>query len=408
MSLSKGKNEDYRLKIKTKRELSVFYWFVMENKSMIDRYRSSPLKNMKRINSIYRMNIRDASLLLSEVVSDYYSGVLDAILHYEGKIEIFLDSLLPESEFEWFRKNEHACYFVWLSIKKHYPQLSSEMLNIQQEVAPQKFSNVHSLVGLSGLDNFSQNIQHAIASEPFLSEINSLHVHPASHKERYNSILYFMDLVPSYFIDKLSFIKNIRSQWDVKFKAKRKLNIPVENTGLCQWAWDYMKNKPSMRKRVYIQGTEAPEGGINLSGEDYSLSICSADDKDGICNKNMSESTAQEDYNKSANNDADNDKSSEHESGIKKVSYKTIDLSPENGSSLSSINRIGWHDAFEIIQPSTPRETYLAIHAVWIFYVGGTFLEPELYNQFKRARDTYLTRKRKKIKIIRNKLQEMN
>ncbi|RAZ52725.1 hypothetical protein DP194_24345, partial [Enterobacter hormaechei subsp. xiangfangensis] len=128
-----------------------------------------------------------------------------------------------------------------------------------------------------------------------------------------------MDLVPSYFIDKLSFIKNIRSQWDVKFKAKRKLNIPVENTGLCQWAWDYMKNKPSMRKRVYIQGTEAPEGGIKLSGEDYSLSIRSADDKDGICNKNMSESTAQEDYNKSANNDADNDKSSEHESGIKKV-----------------------------------------------------------------------------------------
>ncbi len=207
MSLSKGKNEDYRLKIKTKRELSVFYWFVMENKPMVDRYRFSPLKNMKRINSIYRMNIRDASLLLSEIISDYYSGVLDAILHYERKIEIFLDSLLPESEFEWFRKNEHACYFVWLSIKKYYPQLSSEMLNIQQEVAPQKFSNVHSLVDLSGLDNFSQKNQHAIASEPFLSEINSLHVHPASHKERYNSILYFMDLVPSYFIDKLSFIK---------------------------------------------------------------------------------------------------------------------------------------------------------------------------------------------------------
>jgi len=100
MSLRKGKNEDYRLKIKTKRELSVFYWFVMENKPMVDRYRSSPLKNMKRINSIYRMNIRDAPLLLSEIVSDYYSGVLDAILYYERKIELFLDSLLPESEFE--------------------------------------------------------------------------------------------------------------------------------------------------------------------------------------------------------------------------------------------------------------------------------------------------------------------
>jgi hypothetical protein len=111
MSLSKGKNEDYRLKIKTKRELSVFYWFVMENKPMVDCYRSSPLKNMKRINSIYRMNIWDASLLLSEIVRDYYSGVLDAILHYEGKIEIFLDSLLPESEFEWFRKNEHGLLF---------------------------------------------------------------------------------------------------------------------------------------------------------------------------------------------------------------------------------------------------------------------------------------------------------
>ena len=398
MSLSKGKNEDNRLKIKTKRELSVFYWFVMENKPMVDHYRSSPLKNMKRINSIYRMNIRDAPLLLSEIVSDYYSGVLDAILYYERKIELFLDSLLPESEFEWFRKNEHACYFVWLSIKKYYPLLSSEMINIQKEVAPQKFSHVHSLTDLSVSDNFNPNTQYAIALESFLSEIKSLHTHPTSHKERYNSILYFMDLVPAYFIDNLSFIKNIRSQWDNKFKAKRKLSIPMDNTELCQWAWEYMKNKPSRRMRIYDQSTDTPEKSVALSGEYNIHSVCTADNKDDICNQNMSESTSQEDYDKSTGNDAASDKNSGHESGTKKVSYRTIDLSPEDGGLLSSFNKIGWHDAFEIIQPSTPKETYLAIHAVWIFYVGGTYIEPELYQQFKRARDTYLTRKRKNKK----------
>lgn len=408
MSVSKEKKEGERLKIKTKRELSVFYWFVMENKPMVGYYLSSPLKNIKRINSIYRMRMGDASGLLSEIISHYHSGVLDAILYYEGKIELFLDSLLPESEFEWFRKNEYACYFVWLSIKKYYPQLSSEMLNIQKEIAPQKFSHAQPLADLLATGNSNQNIQHASASEPFLSEMKSLHAHPASHKERYNSILYFMDLVPSYFIDKLSFIRNIRSQWDMKFKAKCKLNIPMENTALCQWAWDYIKNKPSLRKRVYSQATDARVGDIALSGEYNIHSECTADNKDDICNQNMSESTSQEDYNKAIGNDAASDKNSGHESGTKKVSYRTIDLSQEDGGLLSSFNKIGWHDAFEIIQPSTPKETYLAIHAVWIFYVGGTYIEPELYQQFKRARDTYLTRKRKKIKRISNKLQLLN
>lgn len=403
MNLSKGKNESYRLKIKTKRELSVFYWFVMENKPMTGYYLSSPLKNMKRINSIYRMSMGDASGLLSEIISHYHSGALDAILYYERKIELFLDSLLPESEFEWFRKNEHACYFVWLSIKKYCPQLSSEMLNIQKEVVPQNFSHVRSLADLSVYGNFNPNTQHVIALEPFLSEIKSLHTHPTSHKERYNSILYFMDLVPAYFIDKLSFIKNIRSQWDSKFKAKRKLNIPMDNTELCQWAWEYMKNKPSRRMRIYDQSTDTPEKSAALSGEDDTSPTYSADNKDENCNKHISESTSQEDYNKSPRNDAANGKNSEHKSGTKKVSYRTIDLSPEGGSTLSKVNRIGWHDAFEIIQPSTSKEIYLAIHAVWTFYVGGTLSEPELYHQFKRARDTYLTRKRKKTKRIRNK-----
>jgi hypothetical protein len=408
MSVSKEKKEGERLKIKTKRELSVFYWFVMENKPIVDYYLSSPLKNIKRINSIYRMNMGDASGLLSEIISNYHSDVIDPIRYFEGKIELFLDSLLPESEFEWFRKNENACYFVWLSIKKHYPQLSSEMLNFQKEIAPQKFSHTQPLAGLLATGNSSPDIPHAVAPEYFLSEISSLHANPASHKERYKSILYFMDLVPSYFSDKFSFIRNIRSQWNIKFKVKCKLNIPMEDTALCQWAWDYIKNKPSLRKRVYSHGTNSPMGDIALSGEYNIHSICTADNKDDICNKNMSESTSQEDYNKSTRNDAANDMNSGNESDIKKVSYRTIDLSTEDGGLLSSINIIGWHNAFEIIQPSTPKETYLAIHAVWIFYVGGTVLEPELYHQFKRARDTYLTRKRKKIKRISNKLQILN
>ncbi|EKI3327351.1 hypothetical protein PEH87_005377 [Salmonella enterica] len=157
-----------------------------------------------------------------------------------------------------------------------------------------------------------------------------------------------------------------------------------------------MKNKPSRRMRIYDQSTDTPEKSAALSGEDDTSPTYSADNKDDNCNKHMSESTSQEDYNKSTGNDAASDKNSGHESGTKKVSYRTIDLSPEGGSTLSKVNRIGWHDAFEIIQPSTPKETYLAIHAVWIFYVGGTYIEPELYQQFKRAKDTYLTRKRKK------------
>ncbi|EKC2614678.1 hypothetical protein OOO38_004670 [Salmonella enterica] len=371
MTKNKKEEERYKIKIKTKRELNILKWFVMQNRKILSNYLSSSLKNEKRINSIHRFHINNASALLLEIINDYYSHNQDCVAYYGRKTESFLDSVIPASETEWFKKNELACYFVWFHIKHFYPILSPELLSFHRDVTPHKFISDARISGLSEL--YYANINHPDEetkreTDAFLKEISSLYKQPSSHTERYESILFFLDLVPSYFNEKLAFITNIRNEWTDKFRYKRKLSIPESNEDLCQWAWEYMKNKPFSRRRIYNKSAE-----INPSPN-----VCCQESK-ALPGKPP----------------ADNP-STVQDTASEKASYRTKQfMHGETGHGFVGY-QTGWYHAFNIVQPQTPKETYLAVHAVWLFYVSGTATEHELYQQFKRARDTFLTRQRKK------------
>lgn len=100
MTENKKEAERYKIKIKTKRELNILKWFVMQNRKMLSHYFSSPLKNEKRINSIHRMDINNASALLLEIINNYYSHNQDCVAYYGRKTESFMDSVIPASETE--------------------------------------------------------------------------------------------------------------------------------------------------------------------------------------------------------------------------------------------------------------------------------------------------------------------
>ncbi|MDN0096322.1 hypothetical protein [Yersinia rohdei] len=359
------RNKKYRVKIKNKRQYNFFYWFVMSNESLRNRYLQSPLKNKKRLNLITRLGISDASVIIQEVIDNYFYDNNDGISHYCWKIDEFLDSMLSENEFDWFRKNKDACYFVWLHTRTYFPEIDKSLLNYHFENTPEKFSaslpsptysfpndDIKPITALSELVN---NKQPTYSTETFMSEISSLVKFPASHQERYDSIIHFIDLAPASLQSRLSYIRCIREQWHLK--NTNKINIPATDTSLCEWAWEYIRNKPHLRERVYQDIVDTTE-------------------------------------NSDLNTDAENTSNTDFEKGEttpQKIGYVVKEIKPDEKNPI----KIKWQNAFNLIQPQTPEEMCLAVNAIWTFYISNSFQESRLLAQFRRARDTYLTRRKK-------------
>ncbi|MDR4896820.1 hypothetical protein RF656_08685, partial [Yersinia kristensenii] len=192
----------------------------------------------------------------------------------------------------------------------------------------------------------------------FMSEINSLVKYPASHQERYDSIINFLDRAPASLQSRLDYIRLIREEWHLR--NTNKINIPATDKLLCKWAWEYMYNKSYQRKRVYTEIT-------------YNADISKESDQDSEGDKNSSFIAPSV--------------------KPKKEKYYVKEFRPDEY--YSDWPTIEWQKGFSLIQPQTPEEMCLAVNAIWTFYISSSLLEPELLTQFRRARDTYLTRRKK-------------
>jgi len=348
-------NEKYKIKITNKRQFNFFQWFVLNNENMRGTYLSSLPKNIKRLNSINRLSIAEASKIIQEVIDVYYHHNKDSIMYYCRRVDEFLDSLLSEKEFDWFKSNSDACYFVWLNIKNFYPELSSEYIRYCSENMPHSFERI--VIDANG------NQASETGTTNFLNNISNSNQFPVSHKERYDAIVNYLDRVPASLQSRLFYIKNIRAQWHYKRSNSKEINIPLSDEALCKWAWQYMDQKTYPRKRVYIE-TTMPTKNEGASEK---------------CTFNPEDS-------KSTTSTTDG------ETRVKK-GYIVKEFGPDNQNPYPLA--IEWRKAFNLIQPQTPAETYLAVNAVWFFYINNTPNEAVLLQQFRRARDTYLTRRNK-------------
>lgn len=348
-------NEKYKIKITNKRQFNFFQWFVLSNENMRGTYLFSLPKNIKRLNSISRLSIVEASKIIQEVIDVHYHHNNDSIKYYCWKVDEFLDSLLSEKEFDWFKTNADACYFVWLNIKNFHPELSNEFMGYYLENMPHSFERkVIDANGNQVLETGPTN---------FLNGISNSMQFPVSHQERYDAIVNYLDRVPASLQSRLFYIKNIREQWHFKRSNRKEINIPLSDEALCEWAWQYMHQKTYPRKRVYTETTVPTKN----EGASEKSTFNSED------SKNIASTT-------------------DGETHVKK-GYVVKEFGPDNQNPYPPA--IEWRKAFNLIQPQTPAETYLAVNAVWFFYINNTPNEAVLLQQFRRARDTYLTRRNK-------------
>lgn len=386
------RNKKYRVKISNKRQLKFFQWFVFSNVEITNKYLSSPLKNKQRIDSINRLSTREASDIIHEVIYYYHDNNNDTIAYYCRKIDELLDCMLPDSEFDWFKENKDACYFVWLYIKTYYPCISYSLLQYFEGNTPDKFPSTYTITppnvcmiknipvkmnpskALSALAPIQDINQQKINSlNYFLREITSPVEYTANHRERYHSIIYYLDRVPAIRNDKFLYIKKIRSEWHFKNHYKNIINIPSSDEALCQWAWQYMLNKSYSRKRVYTETSE-----------------------------NVKDSDAGEESEQNSE-DSKNIAPPAKDLPSPKTGYIVKEYKPDQNNILGFLTRIEWQKGFSLIQPQTSAEMHLAVNAIWTFYIRNTPSETELLPQFRRARDTYLTRRNKSKKKIQGK-----
>lgn len=383
------RNKKYRVKITNKRQLKFFQWFVFSNVEITNKYLSSPLKNKQRIDSINRLSTREASDIIHEVIYYYHDDNNDTIAYYCREIDELLDCMLPDSEFDWFKENKDACYFVWLYIKNKFPGISESLFRYHTDNTPYKFPNTppatvpsFAFIKNTPVQFSPKTILSELASEPgydqkqwyslqnFLNEISSLVQYPANHRERFQSIIHYIDRVPATRQTRFLYVKTIRNEWHLKNWYKNIINISSSDEALCEWAWQYMRNKSYPRKRVYTEIIETTEITGNVEIDKDSV-------QDSEDNKNTHCPTQ----------------------GVipPKKWYFVKEYGPGQNNT-PGFPQIEWQRGFSLIQPQTPAEMHLAVNAIWTFYIRNNPCEIELLPQFRRSRDTYLTRRNKNKK----------
>ncbi|WP_299198009.1 hypothetical protein [uncultured Amphritea sp.] len=137
-------------------------------------------------------------------------------------------NLLLESELEWFKKSDRACYWVWIQISR----------------------NTFSSAPNSAVFQPGQGHQPALAV-PYGQLY--LKAAPSSTKERYKEIVRFFDRVAQPLGWQQDLVAYFKSQWAQIYRSRKPFTwLKQDNEDQIRWAWEYLSkmsfgvSKPSV------------------------------------------------------------------------------------------------------------------------------------------------------------------
>lgn len=142
-----------------------------------------------------------------------------------------VDEVIPEGAFEWIKDNPRACYWIWYQACT----VTAAGLSSYQEPANEM-----------RVPSYAQESQGNTPSISMLSLYSKLKLNmlPASHQERFNSIIDFFDLWSNSYSAKSQYLLDLKQQWSVIFNMHDPFHWLNENDNLqCLWAWEYVSTK---------------------------------------------------------------------------------------------------------------------------------------------------------------------
>ncbi|AZS49767.1 hypothetical protein DM558_02755 [Entomomonas moraniae] len=126
--------------------------------------------------------------------------------------------LLPESEFDWLKRDERACYYTWLTIRND--TLSVDLSNLSF-VKPKKWLDYH-------------DIRLTVSAE--------------SSQKRLELIIAYLDLQPVNTSDKIDYLTYIQGIWNKNRNTNKNNNanpfrwLDRKDKDACQWGYEYIRN----------------------------------------------------------------------------------------------------------------------------------------------------------------------
>lgn len=119
--------------------------------------------------------------------------------------------LLPESEFDWLKHDERACYYTWLILQGYYPLIQS-------------------------LTNFALDKKGNWLSYNTL-ELSTL---AESSQKRLELVVGYFDLQPVAALDKINYLKRLREQWNNDFERNPFKWLDRKDKSACEWGYEYI------------------------------------------------------------------------------------------------------------------------------------------------------------------------
>jgi hypothetical protein len=128
--------------------------------------------------------------------------------HLIDKMEQHCEAqILPNNYFEWFKKNDRACCWVWSIIRK------GQQLNTYMPEAPQLTSLLY---------------QQIVSNQ-----------HPCSTNERYECVIEFFDRWLQSLSAKVAYLERIKIQWGGMNSSTPPFKWLREDDEQCRWALEY-------------------------------------------------------------------------------------------------------------------------------------------------------------------------
>ena len=210
------------IRIKTKRDLRLFFWCLSDKDLNLLIAKQSKIKGGFDSNLFFGSNIG----LASDAINQAVRLIKEDKSKYCLSFNFFRMLTLPDREFSWLKKSPEAGYYAWFYIRTRFHDQYSNFstdFHVIRKITSGKYPSGHDF-----LYNKLQLIQY-----------------PADNKERIQSIIDFFDRVPVDLQKKFHLMQMIRQEWDRIYPFITRFPLTPTDKKKCEWAWDYIRKDRS-------------------------------------------------------------------------------------------------------------------------------------------------------------------
>lgn len=174
-------------------------------------------------------DIKHCNTVINTVMQHCYPDNDQRLTHIQHMQFIVKPSLIPDIEFEWFKNNEQACYWVWGYLR------SADRYMLKFPYQPSYFEDAD--------------------IPPY--ENMKLETSPVNTQHRYNLVVDFFDSWYEQPANKTQLIEHLKKEWQAIYAKPKPFKwLDINDDEQCEWVWNYIVQAQKPEPLKYITSSE--------------------------------------------------------------------------------------------------------------------------------------------------------